>query len=305
MKETLMQRRKDAKLQRDDKITLRYFFTFGSLRFCAIALTFFVPVAAQNVAILAPDKLESSKSFAEKLQGALAKKIRILDNAMSEAAFNSAKAANPFNLTTEGSKALGAAIGCDHFILVKSATLRRSSSKRPEYYESHAAIFGVSARTGRLIYWRLLRFEESKPEAAQNILNDAVGQLAADIENKLRLAANVELAEPPIPEMEEPPDEGSPEAKNFRAPVPYRRIKPEYTPDGFLNDIEATVEIVVDLNKDGTILRTEIVRWAGYGLDESVEKVVRSMNWRPAERSGKPLPMRFLLRYNFKKIEKG
>jgi hypothetical protein len=27
------------------------------------------------------------------------------------------------------------------------------------------------------------------------------------------------------------------------------------------------------------------------------------MNWRPAERNGKTLPMRFLLRYNFKKAE--
>jgi hypothetical protein len=47
-----------------------------------------------------------------------------------------------------------------------------------------------------------------------------------------------------------------------------------------------------------------ITRWAGFELDESVAKAVRSMNWRPAERNGKPLPVRFLLRYNFKKIEK-
>ena len=39
-------------------------------------------------------------------------------------------------------------------------------------------------------------------------------------------------------------------------------------------------------------------------LDESVDKTVRAMNWRPAERNGKSLPMRFLVRYNFKKIDK-
>ena len=104
--------------------------------------------------------------------------------------------------------------------------------------------------------------------------------------------------------MEELPDDNSPAAKNFRAPIPYRRIKPEYTTDAYLYDIKATVDIMVDLGHNGSILRTEIVRWAGYGLDESVEKAVRSMKWRPAERNGKPLPMRFLLRYNFKKFGK-
>ena len=104
-------------------------------------------------------------------------------------------------------------------------------------------------------------------------------------------------------EIEQPPDDGSPAAKNFKAPIPYRRIKPEYTADAFLYNIRATVDIVVDLDKTGAVLKTEVARWAGYGLEESVEKAVRSMKWRPAERHGKMLPMRFLLRYNFKKIE--
>ena len=39
-------------------------------------------------------------------------------------------------------------------------------------------------------------------------------------------------------------------------------------------------------------------------LEESVEKAVRAMNWRPAMRNGSALPMRVLLRYNFTKVEK-
>jgi hypothetical protein len=35
-----------------------------------------------------------------------------------------------------------------------------------------------------------------------------------------------------------------------------------------------------------------------------VTDAVRAMNWRPAMRGGKPLPMRVLLRYNFTKVEK-
>jgi hypothetical protein len=71
-----------------------------------------------------------------------------------------------------------------------------------------------------------------------------------------------------------------------------------------LYDVTATVERGVDLDAKGSIQRTRIVRWAGFGLDESVEKTVREMNWRPAELNGKNVPMRFLLRYNFKKPEK-
>src|SRR5205085_947307 len=119
-----------------------------------------------------------------------------------------------------------------------------------------------------------------------------------------RTISRSELAEASPTQMEEPPAEGTPAARNFRAPIPYRRIKPSYTTDAFLYGIEATVEILVDLDARGSILRTEIVRWAGFGLDESVERTVRAMIWRPAERSGKPLPMRFLLRYNFRKVEK-
>ena len=103
--------------------------------------------------------------------------------------------------------------------------------------------------------------------------------------------------------IEEVPNENTPETKNFRPPLPYRRISPEYTAIADFYNVEATVDISVDIDGDGKILETEIVRWAGYGLDESVTEAVRKMNWRPAERKGKFLPMRILLRYNFKDIE--
>ena len=206
-------------------------------------------------------------------------------------------------MTTEESKRIGSAIGCDFLVLSRSATIRRSAFRRPEYYESSAAIFVVSSRTGRLVFWRLVRFEAAKPAEAERILFDSSGPLASEVASRLRSVMNDELAETPS-DIEEVPDDNSPAAKNFRAPIPYRRIKPEYTADANLFDIKATIDIVVELDANGSILRAEIVRWAGYGLDESVTETVRKMNWRPAERNGKPLPMRFLLRYNFKKIEK-
>jgi len=111
------------------------------------------------------------------------------------------------------------------------------------------------------------------------------------------------MSEPASPAFDEPPDEKSPNAKGFRSPVPYRRLKPEYTTEASLYDVKATVDLMVYLDAAGNIVRTDVERWAGFGLDASVERNVRTMNWRPAERDGKPMAMKFLVRYNFKKAE--
>ena len=271
---------------------------------CAFALILWSSVAAQRVAMLAPDKSEASHAFAVKLKEKIDQKLAVVDDSIGEAAFEAARIEKPFNMTTEVSKAVGTSVGCDFFILVRSETLRRSSSKQNEYYEAYAAIYAVSSRTGKLVLWRLPRYEAAKPQEAERLLNADVGSVALEIVEKLKSTMKGEMAEPHIAQMEEPPDENSPAAKNFRAPIPYRRLKPDYTIDAFLYGVEATVEIMVDVDATGRILRTEIVHWAGYGLDESVDRTVRAMNWRPAERNGKPLPMRFLLRYNFRKLEK-
>lgn len=277
---------------------------FAALRLCGFALVLFSSSPAQRVAILAPDKAISSISFAEKLESKLAEKLKVIDDALSESAYLSVAPKTPFNLTTDESKEIGTVIGCDLLIILRSATQRRSSFQRAEYYESYASVYLVSSRTGRLVFWKLQQFEGGAPQKSEKLLDDSVGQLATEIVDQVRQIIKREIAEADPPAMEEVPDANSPAAKKFRAPIPYRRVKPEYTAQAALYDITATVELEVDTDASGTIRRTEIVRWAGFGLDESVEKTVRQMNWRPAERNGKPLPMRFLLRYNFRKVDR-
>lgn len=263
-----------------------------------------IPAGAQKIAILTPDGAETSARFAGALSRQLEEKVVVLDDSLSRAAYLATAPTTPFNMTTGEAKVVGSAIGCDVFIMVRAATQRRSAFQRPEYYESYAAIYVVSTRTGRLVFWRLARFEETKPDKAEKRLADSIAGLAAMIADSMRSALKSEMAETDPAAIEEVPDEGSAAARNLRPPIPYRRIKPEYTVDAAMYDVAATVDILVDLGADGSILRTEHVRWAGFGLDESVEKTIRTMNWRPATRGDKPLPMRFLLRYNFRKIEK-
>ncbi|MBP7416606.1 MAG: energy transducer TonB [Pyrinomonadaceae bacterium] len=276
----------------------------GLVLFPFFILLFTFAAAAQRVAILTSDNSEQSNAVAESLSEALSTRLKVIDSDLSKAAFNSKKPTDPFNMTADESKRAGAAIGCDQLILIRAANQRRSAFGRAEYYEAYAVIYVVSSRTGRLIHWALHKTEAKVPAAAAKLLNDTTTVIADEIKAKIDVAAKAEVAEAPLSFMEEPPEANSPNAKNFIAPIPFRRIKPEYTADASFYEVTATVELMVDLDATGKILRTEIVRWAGYGLDESVERAVRQMNWRPAERNGKTLPMRFLLRYNFKKVDK-
>jgi len=275
-----------------------------ALLYTFFLLTFALPISAQKIAILTPDATKASQDFAEKLGEVLSETFTVVDLDLARSAHASTGAETPFNLTAEASKRLGSAIGCDFFILTRSVTQPRSSSQKAQYYESHAAIFVISTRSGQLVLWLLPTFEASTSSAAAKLLDASVAGIGERIARAVRTTIKEETSEPTEAVIEELPDEGSPEAKTFRAPVPYLRMKPEYTPQAALHDVTATVDILVDVGATGVVIRTRVVRWAGFGLDESVEKTVRAMNWRPAERNGKSVPMRFLLRYNFKKLDK-
>lgn len=278
-----------------------HFFTFW--RVTALVLIFVFPlVAQQKIAVLVPEKTFPSQALTSKLEISLSNNFKVLDDSLSEAAFSSLKYENPFNLALKEAKNLGAAIGCDYFLLLKIQTVRRYSFEKKEFYESFAAVYAVSSRTGRLIFWRLASFEAADSQSAEKKLLDAANDLSAEISEKIKISAKEESNEKNAENFERLPDENSPEAKSFRPPLPYRRIRPEHTKIANLYSIEATVDIEADIDENGKIARTEIVRWAGFGLDDSVTETVRKMNWRAAERSGKPLPTRVLLRYNFKKI---
>ena len=89
--------------------------------------------------------------------------------------------------------------------------------------------------------------------------------------------------------------------QSFRLPLPYRRIRPPYPQAASRAEVEATVDALVELDEQGEVQSVEIVRWAGYGLDESVSTTIRQMHFRPALNAGAPVATRVLLRYTFRK----
>lgn len=258
---------------------------------------------AQRVAIVLPEDTELDKRFAQELRLALSGPVRLVDAGLVAVAFGSARPESPFNMTTSEARRVGSVIGCDFYLLVRSGDQRRARLERPDVVESFAAVFVVSSRTGDLVHSVVTSVERrSAAEAEQGVIAElpAVG---ATIVAAMKKAGASEIEPPVSATFDEIPQPNTPAAENFRPPVPYLRIKPKYTRQAYLYDVTATVEAAIDLDEFGRLLHIRIVRWAGFGLDESVIEAIRSMNWRPAERNGKRLPVRFLVRYNFKKIE--
>jgi TonB family protein len=86
-----------------------------------------------------------------------------------------------------------------------------------------------------------------------------------------------------------------------RPPRAFRRLKPAYPDAAAHARVEAVVDVLVDVDEKGEVSHAEISRWAGYGLDESVMTTVKQLHFFPAMREGRAIPMRVLLRYNFRK----
>jgi TonB family protein len=236
--------------------------------------------------------------------------VLIADADLSRAAAKGIGYSGSLNLTVSEARDLGAALAAEFYILGDAQTLRRSSFQSPVYYESYCSLFLVSTRTGRLLWWERPSFENAEATRAESSLSEylssdafnrrlvAVIKKSHDDERIQRTILNAS-AEAVIEEA--PEDEKVAEADGLRLPRPYRRLRPEYPRSAARADAEATVDVVVDVGADGEVSDVQVVRWAGFGLDESTVATVRQLHFFPAMRNGSPIPMRVLLRYNFRK----
>jgi TonB family protein len=236
--------------------------------------------------------------------------VEIFDRDQARAAARGAGYAGSLNLSLNEARNLGAVLGSDFFVLGDAQTLRRSPSAGPVYFEAYASIFLVSARTGRLINWERPNFRSATAEAAEHsLLKELAGvPLRNRILVSTRRAAEEERAEravmidSEIPIIEEAPDDDKvAEAEGLRLPKPYRRFLPPYPETAAAAEAEAVVDVLVDLDSRGEITRAEVVRWAGFGLDQATLETVHKLHFFPAMREGVAVPIRVLLRYNFRK----
>src|SRR5207237_10645246 len=96
--------------------------------------------------------------------------VVLVDSDLAESAAAGADYDGSLNLYTEDARDIGAAIGADVYYIGDAQTVRRSPSTGAAYFESYAAIFLVSARTGRLILWERPLERRNTPEEAEQAL---------------------------------------------------------------------------------------------------------------------------------------
>ena len=252
---------------------------------------------------------------AEKLRSNLKSEpgLIILDRDQVHAAARGVGYGGSLNLSLAEARDLGASLGCDFFVLGDAQVLRRSPSSSPTYFEAYASIFLVSARTGRLTSWERPSFKAPSPAAAEQLLFAEL--TGTDFRRRLELAAKRaqedergerELTtDRQIPIIEEAPDDDKvAAAEGLRLPRPYRRFLPPYPESAANAEVEATVDVLVDLDASGEVTRVEVARWAGFGLDQATVETVRRLHFFPATRNDVAIPIRVLLRYNFRKPPK-
>jgi TonB family protein len=271
-------------------------------------------VLAQNVTVsvldlgASPVAQKSSEKLRERLRSTV--EILVADADLSRAAAKGIGYSGSLNLTVSEARDLGAALATDFYILGDAQTLRRSSSTKPVYFESYCSLFLVSARTGRLVMWDRPSIQKDQAVDAENELSavlvgpETINRIVIAIRRARedeRVQRNL-IATRDEPLIEEAPDdEKLALAQGLSLPRPYRRLRPDYPDTAARAEAEATVDVLVDVRADGEVGEVQIARWAGFGLDETTVATVRQMNFFPAMKNGSPVPMRVLLRYNFRK----
>lgn len=270
------------------------------------------PNGRPSVSVLDFGPTATGKLVAEKLRSRLRAtgELVVADGDMSRSAASGVGYSGSLNLSLSDARDLGAALATDFYFLGDSQTLRRSSFKTPVYFESYCSLFLVNSRTGRLLVWDRPSFASNEATTAaellsQHLSSDAFSQrLVAAIRRAVEDEQSQRLIvmPPATPVIEEAPDdEKIAEARGLRLPRPFRRPRPEYPDSAARAEAEATVDVLVDVGADGEVGEVQVVRWAGFGLDEATIATVKQMHFFPALKNGTAIPMRVLLRYNFRK----
>lgn len=270
------------------------------------------PTRRTSVAVLNTNGTSTGQRVVDKLAYALTAEadLSLADRDESRAAARGAGYSGSFNLTLSEAHDLGLALGTDFYLLSDAQVQRRSPSDRPAYFEAFVSAFLVSTRTGRLVLWERPSFAASSPEAAEKLLLAEAPALAVRYRDALRAAEiqerneRAQSLEHRVLLIADVPEEGSSAAAGLRLPAPYRRLQPPYPLTASHADAEGIVDVQVSLDEGGEVVATEIVRWAGFGLDEATVNTVRQLHFRPATRDGVAVPMRVLLRYNFRRPPK-
>jgi len=255
----------------------------------------------------ASKELDAARQSANALTVAMSQdaRVAVIDASQLRAALAGAGYNGSINMSRDEARNLGAAIGCDFFVIGKLDLATRSEAKEEAHEEAIIGVMIVDGRTGLLAAFDFLSARAATRPAALVQLLKAIGaQAASYVErmNQYRTARAAAQNTPPPERIEALPDADSAAAEGFNAPEMLNRVKPEYSASAERADINATVEAMVVFGKSGEVGEIEITRWAGFDLEASAERAIRQLKFKPATRDGQPISVRAVVRYNFHRV---
>ncbi|MEW6210641.1 MAG: energy transducer TonB [Acidobacteriota bacterium] len=227
-------------------------------------------------------------------------RVAMLDRSMTYAALAIYKAST--NMSRTEARRMGAAMGCDFFITGKAEAITRQGAE--PFGEAIIGVMIVDGRSGHLAQFDFIAERATTEEAAMSsAIKTITARAAGYIERMIEFRSEREKIPSPSGErVEDLPEENSPRAAGFKPPEFLNRVKPVYTEEAERADISATVEASVVFRADGEVEQVEIMRWAGYGLDESATRAIRQLKFKPATRDGRAVSVRAVVKYNFRRV---
>jgi TonB family protein len=236
----------------------------------------------------------------------------LIDHSMIQPALTGFGYDGSINMGKDEARRLGAVISCDFFIIGKAEALTRSARENESHEEAFAGVIIIDGRTGALAVFDFISEKAVTRERALNAVASALGERASGYIDRMIQARKRGL----LPASNDPansgstgaeffedmPDEDSPRAAGFTPPQFLGRVKPNYTSEAEQADITATVEVMVMFRSNGEVGGIETTRWAGFGLEDSAERAIRQLKFKPATRDGKPVGVRAMIRYNFRRV---
>lgn len=235
-------------------------------------------------------------------------RVTIMDGAQSRPALAGVGYDGSTNLSNEEARRVGSALGCDFFIIGKAETLTRSEREKQSHEETLIALMIVDGRSGQLAVFDLIAEKATTTEASLQGAAKTLSARATDYVDRIvafraarsKIQALSSSADDPVEDI---PDEGSSRSVGFNPPEFLNRVKPEYTNEADRANVSATVEATAVFRRNGQVGEVEITRWAGYGLDESAARAIRQLKFKPAARDGRPVSVRAVVRYNFRRVD--
>lgn len=231
--------------------------------------------------------------------------LELLDDDLVRAASRGTGYSDNVNLSRDEARQLGQSLGCDFYVLGKIQSARRQDSGEQFYFDALAGLFFVEARTGKLILFVFERAKASDESKARDQLKEILKRSWPHYAEAIRSARQqhlqaIENIAPALPSAVEVLTDDI-ATQGVQQPVFYQRIKPDYTEQADLAGIVATVELEAVFREDGTVGEVDVVKWAGFGLDESAIATVKKLRFKPAELGEKKLTIKGLVRYNFRR----